>query len=224
GVYGPPGYVPPAGYGPSGAPGDTGPKKPWRSGWFIWVAAAVVVVLIVGVVLLGLSLRDDDPQPKAEPGTAQPSNPADPQASSGGSDAGGQTVGLGEAVALDEVWTVAVEAPTMDDTDAVMSYNSSNEEPGDGNVYATVSTTVTNNGSEPISMFWGLYISYYDESGQEYVPATALIPGDAWGLDKIPPGETATGSWGFIIPEGTCGGHWEVTTAESWQTVKVANS
>src|SRR5699024_3111371 len=226
GPYGAGGYGPPNASGQAGPDGNSGPQKPWYTRWYFWVAGVAAVILVVGVVGLGLSLGGEDPQPTADPtGTAQPSDPAtDSQGSSGGSQTGDEPFALGVAVEMDEAWTVAVEDPKMDDTDAVMSYNSSNEEPGDGKVYATVSTRVTNDGSEPLDMFWGLYISYFDESGEEYLPATALIPGDAWGLEDIAPGETATGSWGFIIPEGTSGGHWEVTTAESLRTVEFSNS
>src|SRR5699024_1538429 len=225
GAYGAAGYGPPNASGQAGPGGNSGPQKPWYTRWYFWAVGTAAVILVVGVVALGLSLGGEDPQPTADPtGAAQPSDPADSQGSAGSRQASGQTVALGEPVEMDEAWTVSVEDPKMDDTDAVMSYNSSNEEPGDGKVYATVSTTVTNDGDEPIDMFWGLYISYFDESGEEYVPATALIPGDAWGLEEIEPGETATGSWGFIVPEGTSGGHWEVTTAESLRTVEFSNS
>src|SRR5699024_1564878 len=155
----------------------SGPQKAGYSRWYFWVAAAAAAVLVVGVVVLGLRFGGgDDPDPVADrTATSEPTAGEEPTGSASEETAGGsqtvdRTFGLGVSVGLAEGWTVSVEDPKMDDTDAVMSYNSSNEEPGDGKVYATVSTRVTNDGSEPLDMFWGLYISYFDESGEEYLP------------------------------------------------------
>ena len=114
----------------------------------------------------------------------------------------------------------------MDATQIVMDEEAANPEPADGNIYVMVYVTATNNGSEPAPVYESMAMAYVDQNGEQFSGSTAVAPDDAFNLSEVAPGESATGSYVFEVPEGSQGGYWLIqsSTDQSAPIVAYANN
>lgn len=218
-----PGYGTPDGPGehPRGTAGGT-KAPPWYARWYVWVAVATVIVgagAIAAGVAFGIAQftgDDEDRPPASQPtATAPADEPSEEPTSAPPDDAtdespGGspQEMSLGDSAVLDDNWEVVVHDPTMDATRDLV--DAGNVEPPEGTVYATITVTATNIGSEPEKVYDGIVMAYVDANGEQYDSSAAVALDDAYKIAATPPGESDTGSYVFEVPAGSAGGYWMI--------------
>lgn len=186
----------------------------------MWVAVATVIVgagAIAAAVAFGLAqfTGDDEDRPPAgqptatapadEPTEEPTSDPTD-DATAQNPDDPPQEKSLGDSAALDDNWDVVVHDPNMDATADLL--DAGNADPPEGTVYATITVTATNAGSEPAQVYDSIVMAYVDANGEQFDASAALASDDAYKLSLTAPGESGTGSYVFEVPEGSAGGYW----------------
>ena len=198
--------------------------------------AAVLVIALVVFGIVKLTGDGDDPPPTTDPTTTEPTDeptedptdeptdePTDDPTDQN-TDGSPQELALGESASIDDNWDVTVQDPNMDATQAVI--DEGNSEPPEGMIYVMVYVTATNNGSEAAPVYESMAMAYVDQNGEQFGGSTAVAPDDAYSLSDVAPGESATGSYVFEVPEGSQGGYWLIqsSTDEAAPIVAYANN
>ena len=182
----------------------------------MWVAAALVIVLVVfGIVKLAGG-GGDDPEPTADPTTTEPTEdptsdePTEDPTSDEPTDDGpaGPTdeLALGDSATLDENWEVTVQEPNMDATQQVVDDGA--VEPQDGNKYVMVYVTATNTSDQEMEAYPNIVMGYVNSNGDQFDGSTEVAPDDMYAQPVVAPGDSATGTWLFEVSEDSEGGYW----------------
>ncbi|GAA4475384.1 hypothetical protein GCM10023190_10790 [Enteractinococcus fodinae] len=100
-------------------------------------------------------------------------------------------------------WEVTVNGVDLDATDAIMSENSFNEQPADGNVYVMADVTTTYIGSDPEGETPYISIEYVSSGGNSFASHDAMVvtPNDFDSFETLYEGASTSGNIAMEVPQ-----------------------
>jgi hypothetical protein len=225
-------YHDPAQQSPT-APGKKHKKPIWRRWWAIALSVLVVLVVIVAIAASpadDAASNDDDvavvSEPESEPASVG-SEPESEPASVGSRD---NPVPLGQPAnftmdtfgdADNSEWSITVDAPGSDITQAVLEENQFNEQPDPGTLFYGFPVTFTLNSAnkEPLSIFFNLTPAFYGPDslsiiGDGFDEGCGVTPFEFDILKEVFVGGSISGTVCYQVTEADAAGGILLTTDE----------
>ncbi|MGD9999946.1 MAG: hypothetical protein AB7U39_23760, partial [Ilumatobacteraceae bacterium] len=105
---------------------------------------------------------------------------------------------------LGEGWTLSVDGPATDITDAVAAENQFNEPPPDGSRFVGMQVTYAYNGTEVAQPF-SVIVNAVGDSNLQLSGNCGVVPGQLDTFSDVLPGGSVSGTLCFVVPEADLG-------------------